>query len=139
MIVAIILGNRMNNDGSISELCKIRCNLAKEMLDKKLADMLILSGGIANKTAGKSEAGAMFEYLLGLGVEKEKMIVENKSTTTVENAKFSVPMAMKYNPERIVICTTVEHMGRKYLNPIRIFKVALKSYPEVKLYAYAGE
>lgn len=139
MRIAVILGNRMKDDGTISETCVARCRLALEILNNQLAEKLILSGGVANKKAGVSEASAMKEYLISHGADETKLILEEQSTTTAENAKHSIPLAVNLGADEIIICTTLPHLTRKYLNPLSLFKKQLKAYPDIKLLAFSGE
>lgn len=139
MKIAIVLGSRMKDDGTMSDACIRRCNLAVEILDRKMADKLVLSGGLANKNAGITESSAMFNYLVQKGISPETLIKEEQSLTTVQNAKFSVPKAIEAGAKSIIICTTNEHMGRRFLNPIRIFTKELTSYPDVSLFTYSGK
>ena len=46
------------------------------------------------------------------------IIKEEQSLTTVENAKYSVPIAKELGVKKLIVVTTLEHMGRPFLNPI---------------------
>ena len=52
MLVAVVLGNRMNDDGTPTELMLKRMQLTLEMYVRFNPDKIILSGGLANKKAG---------------------------------------------------------------------------------------
>lgn len=126
MLVAIVLGNRLNDDGSCSEIMKSRLNLALEVHRVLKPQKMILSGGIANPLAMKSEAQVMFDWLVENGVPADELVLEDKSLTTKQNAKFSVPIALRLGADEILVCTTPEHMNRKFLNPVRLFKSRLR-------------
>lgn len=126
MLVAVVLGNRLNDDGSCSEIMKLRLNLALEVYKVIRPDKIILSGGVANPIAAKSEAQVMYDWLVSNGVDGGKLILEDKSLTTKQNAKFSVPIALELGADEIVVCTTPEHMNRMFLNPVRLFKSRLR-------------
>lgn len=127
MIIAVILGNRMNNDGTLSDLAKKRLDLAEKLYKEISPDRIILSGGLANQKAGIAEAKAMYEELMRRGnIPAESIILEDKSLTTGENAKFSVPIALKFSPEKIIVSTTREHAKRPYFNPLRLFRREVK-------------
>lgn len=137
MLVAIILGNRLNDDGSMSEILKKRL-AATLKLDKLFApSKIIVSGGVANPNAAKSEAEVMRDYLVSQGVEADKIVVEDKSMTTKQNAAFSVPIAAKLGATKILLCTSIEHMGRKFLNPIRLFEEQLQRFDGISLSVYS--
>lgn len=126
MEVAIVLGNRMNDDGSLSEIMKTRLALTLRLIAEHSPDKIILSGGPANPKANVTEAEAMERFLVDNGVDKSILIKEERSLTTKQNAKFSVPLAVAFKPEKIWLCSSREHVERKYLNPVNIFNRKLK-------------
>ena len=121
MKIAIILGNRMNDDGTISKTMKKRLDLTLELYNEYKPDKIIVSGGIANKIANISEASKMEEYFIENGLDPELIIKEDNSMTTRENALYSVPIAMKYNPDTIIICSTIEHFTLVPYNTVKFF------------------
>ena len=137
MLVAVILGNLINDDGSISEIMKKRLEATLRLNKLFLPAKIIVSGGVANPLAGVSEAQVMRDYLVERGVESDKIVLEDKSMTTKQNAEFSVPLAAKLGASEILLCTSIEHMGRKFLNPIRLFCKELRSFPDVSLRVYS--
>lgn len=138
MTVAIVLGNWLNNDGSISKLLEKRLLMAKELYFNKEVDKLIVSGGLANKKAGISEAEAMAKILIKDGVKEEDIIIENKSKTTNENALFSVPLAKEIGAKRIIIVSTIEHFTIYFYNVLKIFRAAIDKYydEDIRLMVY---
>ena len=95
MKVAIVLGNRINNDGSFTDIMVKRLELALELYNNKMVDKLIVSGGYANPAVNASEAEKMKEYLVSKNVPEELIIEENQSLSTYQNALYSVPIALK--------------------------------------------
>ena len=65
MEVAIVLGNRMNDDGSLSEIMKTRLALTLRLIAEHSPDKIILSGGPANPKANVTEAEAMERFQIG--------------------------------------------------------------------------
>lgn len=113
-IVVVVLGNRLNDDGTISKIQEERLHLVMEIEKEFNPECYILSGGVANKVAVISEADAMYDYLVVHGIDEKKLIKENKSLTTVENAKFSVSIAKSLNPDVLMVCTSSYHLA----NPV---------------------
>ena len=136
MLVAIILGNRLNDDGSMSEIMRQRLSATLKINELFAPDKIILSGGVANPKAGVSEAEVMRDYLVGNGVAAGKLVLEDKSMTTKQNAEFSVPIAVELGATNILLCTSTDHMGRKFLNPIRLFSKELQKFDGVGLQVY---
>lgn len=137
MLVAVILGNRLNDDGSMSEILKKRLEMALRLNALFEPSKIIVSGGVANPLAKLSEAEVMRDYLVENGVAVDKIVVEDKSMTTKQNAEFSVPIAAKLGAKQILLCTSIEHMGRKFLNPIRLFDKQLQRYKGMSLSVYS--
>ena len=137
MLVAIILGNRLNDDGSMSEILKKRLEATLRLNKAFSPSKIIVSGGVANPKAGLSEAQVMRDYLVEQGVESDKIVLEDNSMTTKQNAEFSVPIAAQLNATEIILCTSTEHMGRKFLNPIRLFSNQLQKFSEINLRVYS--
>ena len=137
MLVAIILGNRLNDDGAPSEILKKRLAATLKINELFAPSKIIVSGGVANPKAGVSEAQVMRDYLVSFGIENDKIVLEDKSMTTKQNAAFSVPIAASLGATEILLCTSIEHMGRKNLNPIRLFCKKLQDFDGIKLSVYS--
>ena len=137
MLVAVILGNRLNDDGSMSQILKKRLEATLKLNQLFAPSKIILSGGVANPNAGLSEAEVMRNYLVSQGVDADKLVLEDKSITTKQNAEFSVPMAANLGATQILLCTSIEHMGRKFLNPIRLFSKELQKFEGIELSVYS--
>ncbi len=133
MHIAVILGNRMCDDRSLSPLCRKRLEIFKRADLLFHFDRVILSGGVANKKAGISEAEAMFNALVSDGFEPERFVLEDASRSTKENARFSVPLAASLHADELTVLTSAEHFERSYLNPITLFKKELDAYPDIRL------
>ena len=137
MLVAVVLGNRMNDDGSPSELMLKRMELAIEMYNKMHPDKIIVSGGLANKKAGITEASFMRNHLIDQGIPDDVIVEEGNSMTTQQNAIFSVPMAKDMGAKSIVVVTSAEHMSRPFLNPLKLFQKQLKG-SNIRLYGFCA-
>ena len=136
MLVAVILGNRLNDDGSISNIMEARLRSALKVEALFCPDYFVLSGGMANAEAGTSEAQVMRDYLVERGIPLCKIVLEDKSLTTKQNAEFSAPICAKLNATEVLLCTSLEHMSRSFLNPIKLFQKELAQYPDIKLSAF---
>ena len=133
--VVIVLGNRLNDDGSISEIQKQRLQLALEIEEQFHPEFFVLSGGLANPAAGRTEAEAMYENLIKLGIDEKKLIKENDSLTTVQNAYYSAPIIKKLGAEIVIICTSPYHLGdpkykamESFINELKDTNIAVMCY-----------
>lgn len=139
MLILVVLGHRLQDDGGITPTMRARLNLALKIEEVLKPQKIILSGGTANPAAGASEAEAMRKFLISHGVAPQKLILEDNSLSTKQNAKFSVPIAANSGATRLLICTTPEHMHRSFLNPVRLFAAQLKKYPQIRLLSCCNE
>lgn len=118
----VILGHALHDDGSIGDSLKARLDCGKALFFEKKAPIILLSGGIANKKAGRAEAVGMQEYLLEAGVPEDGMLTERNSLTTVQNAKFCAPILKKHGVKSIILVSSSYHLKRWYLNPVMLFR-----------------
>lgn len=105
----IILGAQVRGR-RITNSLKRRLDAALSYLERYPDTMVVVSGG-QGKGEDISEAEAMAEYLTGRGVPEERIIREDRSTSTRENFRFSRKF---FDPERSVtgIVTNDFHMCR---------------------------
>lgn len=71
---------------------------------------IIVTGG--NPRNGRTEAGEMSNLLRLLGFPANRIIVEDKANSTVQNARFSVPLAEEAGTSGIILVTSSTHQGR---------------------------
>lgn len=80
----LILGCRVRGDKAEQTL-QMRIESAAEYLKKNKNTVAIPCGGIVHNDQTKSEAEVIKDTLISLGIEKERIIPEDKSLTTVQN------------------------------------------------------
>lgn len=96
----IVLGFQLNPDGSIQEELVGRLETALESAKKyPNAYVLCTGGGTASAAPGITEADVMAQWLMKHGIAEERIIVENRSLTTSQNAIFSCQILRKDYPE----------------------------------------
>lgn len=82
--VLLILGCRVRGNDPEKTL-EMRIDTASQYLKENKNVIAIACGGIVHADQSKSEAQAIYERLVSNGVERERIILEDKSTTTREN------------------------------------------------------
>ena len=89
----IILGCKIKKDGTLTLLLKARVDkaieFAKMQKEKTGKDIIFVPSGGKGDDEIMAEAEAMQKYLIEQGISKKNILVENKSTSTIENMKFS--------------------------------------------------
>ncbi len=86
----IVLGFQLNPDGTMRDELRGRLGVALNSARKyPKAYVLCTGGGTASEDPSATEAGVMAKWLAEQGVEENRIIVEDRSLTTAQNAIFS--------------------------------------------------
>ena len=89
----VILGCRIRPDGTLYPMIRARVDRAMEFAKLQEAatgkKVTFLPSGGKGSDECMAEAEGMAKYLREQGIEEERIVIENKSTTTWENMKFS--------------------------------------------------
>ncbi len=110
----VILGYGLNNDGSPRWILHTRVLAGIAVAQFFPQSPIIVTGG--NPKNGNSEAGEMRKMLLLMGFPDNRIIVEDKANSTVQNARFSVPLAKKAGTSGIIVVTSSTHQDRADTN-----------------------
>ncbi len=113
----IILGSKIKSDGTLTPLLKGRVDKAidfgkkqYEITKKKI--IYVPSGGQGNDEV-IAEAQAIKKYLLERGINEKQILIEDKSTNTMENMRFSKDKIDRINKNaKISFSTTNYHVFR---------------------------
>lgn len=96
----IVLGFQLNPDGSMQNELIGRLKTALESAKKyPNAYVLCTGGGTASAAPGITEADVMAQWLMKHGIAEERIIVENRSLITSQNAIFSCQILQEDYPE----------------------------------------
>ena len=96
-----------------SKALKDRLDTAKEYMQANPETIAVLSGG-QGKMEEISEAECMRRYLEKAGISRERLILEQRSTTTRQNLRYS-RRYMDYRHDEIGIITNNFHVYRSVL------------------------
>lgn len=111
----IILGSQIRKDGSLTPLLKGRVDRAirfrNEQLERTGQDLKFIVSGGKGKDEVITEAEAMKKYLLDNDIKEKNIIIEDKSTNTYENIKYSNKL-IKNKESNIAFSTTNYHVLR---------------------------
>jgi uncharacterized SAM-binding protein YcdF (DUF218 family) len=106
----VILGYGLNSNGSMRTILRRRVLTGLTVAQFFAQSPIIVTGG--NPQNGNTEAGQMQKMLLLLGFPPDRIIVEDKANSTVQNAQFSVPLAKQAGTSGIILVTSTTHQGR---------------------------
>jgi len=113
----IVLGSQIRKDGTLTPLLKARVDRAITFYKNQKAsggkDVIFVTSGGQGKDEIMSEGLAIKNYLVEQGVNEKNIIVEDKSTSTKENLKFSKEKIDEVNKDaKIAFSTTNFHVFR---------------------------
>ena len=114
----VVLGYQLNSSGSMrAELvCRLEAALASA---EKYPNAYIVctGGGTAKNNKTVTEAGQMAAWLMEKGIAKERIIVEDKSLSTVGNARNTCQILAQDYPQvtHLAIVTSDYHLPRACL------------------------
>ena len=109
--VAVIFGNTVNEDGSLSPRLKARLDKGIELYTSKKVSKLFVSGGLGKE--GHYEGTKMAEYLISKKIPKRKIIVDdlgNSTRITALNFKKRFPKS-----KSVTLVTQFHHITRAKL------------------------
>jgi len=105
---AVILGNKVNEDGTLSDRLQYRTLKGLELYNRSLVEKIVVSGGFGKE--GFYEARKMATFLIKKGVKEEDIIIDdfgNNSWLTAVNFKTN-----QHKSKSVVIVTQFYHITR---------------------------
>lgn len=110
----VVLGFQLNPDGTMKDELIERLNVALASAEKyKNAYIVCTGGGTASENESATEAGEMAKWLEQHGIEKRRLIVEDNSLTTAQNAIFTYDLLTSLYPsvKKIAIVSSDYHIA----------------------------
>ncbi|WHY75427.1 ElyC/SanA/YdcF family protein [Neobacillus sp. WH10] len=121
----VILGYALADDGTMREPLIERLKAGLSVANKYPNSKIIVTGGVPKQS--NTEAKLMKEWLISNGIDEKRIIPEDKSTDTVENALFTTAILEKEGLKDITLVTSASHMRRA----LTIFKEASSFYDKM--------
>jgi len=96
----VVLGFQLKPDGTMREELLERLAVAKRSAEKYPGALIVCTGGgTAAEDETATEAGKMAQWLIENGIAAERVIVEDKSVTTAQNAIFTYDILAENYPQ----------------------------------------
>ncbi|MBP7252654.1 MAG: YdcF family protein [Alphaproteobacteria bacterium] len=108
--VAIVLGSKVNPDGSLSPRLQARLDRALALYQQKLVAHLIVSGGYGKE--GHDEALVMKQYLLRQGIPEMALIADQHGDNTEATALNSMAIMQQHGWKSAIVVTQYFHIAR---------------------------
>lgn len=106
----VILGYGLNDNGTMRPILRRRVLMGLTVAQFYPQSPIIVTGG--NPRNGTTEAAQMRKMLMLLGFPDNRIIVEDKANSTVQNARYSVPLAEEAGTSGIILVTSSTHQDR---------------------------
>ncbi len=109
----IVLGCGLNSDGTPSYTLQNRLNGCIDY-HRQNPDSYIIVTGAVSRFGNMTEGAAMKKYLVDNGVDKNKILVDEKATNTKENFEYSLVLLKDsgINADNVVFVTNSFHIFR---------------------------
>lgn len=111
----VVLGYRLNADGSITDELEGRLQVALDSAEKYPNAYILCTGGAtASKNRNVTEAGQMAKWLIRRGIAEDRVIVEGRALDTIENARNSLEILRSTYPQvkHLAVITSDYHIYR---------------------------
>ena len=109
--IAVIYGNTVHEDGTLSERLKARLDRGIQLYNDSLTEVLFVSGGLGKE--GFYEGDKMQEYLIQEGIPAEKIVVDNKGNNTKQT---TFNFIKKFGKEKsVIVVSQYHHISRAKL------------------------
>ena len=109
----VVLGFQLASDGSMAPELAGRCEAALRSAEKyPKALIAVTGGGTAWQNPNATEAGVMADWLTAHGIAPERILKEDASRTTADNAVFTCALLRELHPEikALAIVTSDYHL-----------------------------
>ena len=106
----IVLGTRVLENGQASITLRERVLHAVDLQKRGLAPFIITTGGVGDYAPAEGEVAA--QLAMRRGVPKDKVSIENRSTSTRENLEFAAQICRERGWKRVIIVSQPFHLWR---------------------------
>jgi uncharacterized SAM-binding protein YcdF (DUF218 family) len=106
----VILGYGLNPNGTMRTILRRRVLTGLAVAQFFPQSPVIVTGG--NPQSGRTEAQQMRNMLRLFGFPNNRIILEDRANSTVQNAQFSVPLAKQAGTSGIILVTSSTHQDR---------------------------
>ena len=97
----LILGGNVIGEDTPSPQLLERMKAALRYLNEHKSVIAVPCGGCFRDGQNKSEAAIIADYLIENGISADRIILEDKSTTTYENFRFGLPIIKEHSGKEI--------------------------------------
>lgn len=108
--IAVILGNKVNKDGSLSRRLLERVECGLRLYQSGRVKHILVSGGLGKE--GFYEGSKMKEFLVKNGVPDSSIVVDNKGVNTIATVENTLRIKDSLNYKSAIIISQYFHITR---------------------------
>ncbi len=108
--LAVILGNKINEDGSLSERLAARLDQSVKLYMAGRIKKILVSGGLGKE--GYWEGSKMKEYLIKNHIPQEAVIVDNHGNNTEMTVKNTIRICDSLHIKKVISISQYYHQTR---------------------------
>ena len=108
--VAVILGNKVNEDGTLSPRLQKRLECGLSLYQKKRIKYIMVSGGLGKE--GFYEGDKMKEFLIKNGVPDSLIIVDNQGNSTISTVENTIQLMESLKFKSLIVVSQYFHLTR---------------------------
>lgn len=108
--IAVILGNKVNEDGQLSERLEKRMERGLQLYQNKRVHKIVVSGGFGKE--GFFEGEKMKEYLLKNKVPENNIVVDNHGDNTEATVKNTLRLKDSLGFKSVIVVSQYFHVTR---------------------------
>lgn len=112
-VAIVVLGYALARDGSMQKPLLDRLEAARKAAEAYPAARIMVTGG--QPQSGVTEGDVMMRWLVERGIDRDRIMIEDKSKDTVGNALNVAALLRRHGAEAIVLVTSSSHMRRARL------------------------
>ncbi|WP_019614764.1 YdcF family protein [Psychromonas ossibalaenae] len=105
-----IFGHALDADGTANSILNARLDMVIALAKKHPHSKIMVTGGVPKQ--GNTEARVMRETLAAAGIDASRVIIEDRSTDTVQNVTFGLPLLSEHKPDAVVLISSPFHLPR---------------------------
>lgn len=111
--VAIVLGSKVNLDGTPSPRLQARLNKAIDLYQQHMTTHILVSGGTGKE--GYSEADVMKSYLISHDIPSSSILVDEQGINTQATARQSALLMREHDLKSAIVVSQFFHISRSRL------------------------
>jgi len=108
--IAVILGSKVNEDGTLSKRLEERLKTGEELIKKHRVRKILVSGGFGKE--GFYEGDKMKEFLVSRGINDSLIIVDNLGNTTRATVDNTLTLRKHFAFNSIIVVSQYFHVTR---------------------------